>query len=287
MAPEVQHYFDPRTSTLSYVVFDRQSKIGVVIDPVLDFEPQNAQTSDATIEPLIRFIEEQGLSIPYVLDTHVHADHFSAMALIKERYGCKTVIGRHIATVQKTFCELYGLSPDELEPDGSQFDVLLGDEETLDVGPFTIQALHSPGHTPACSAWRIESLLFVGDVLFMPDFGTARCDFPGGSASDLYDSIQRLYQLPGETEVFTCHDYQPGGRELRFRSTIEEQRTQNKQLTADTAREAYVAFREERDANLKLPALMLPALQVNIRAGALPPPEANGTSYLKIPLNAF
>ena len=286
MKLETQHFFDPRTSTLSYVVFDRAGKTGVVIDPVLDFDPKSARTSEVTVAPICRFIEEHDLAIPYALDTHAHADHMTALPCFKQRYQAKTVIGRAITTVQRTFGQLYNLGADFVS-DGSQFDLLLGDGEELDAGAFSVKALHSPGHTPACSAWQIGDKLFVGDVLFMPDFGTARCDFPGGSASTLYDSVQRLYKLPGETEVFTCHDYQPGGRELRFRSTIEEQRSSNKQLTLQTTREEFIAFREERDAALELPGLMLAVLQVNARAGELPPAEANGTSYLKIPLNKF
>jgi glyoxylase-like metal-dependent hydrolase (beta-lactamase superfamily II) len=265
---------------------DRASKTGVVIDPVLDFDPKNARTSEVTLEQVCRFIEEQGLSIPYALDTHAHADHMTALPCFKQRYRSKTVIGREITKVQRTFGQLYNLGPDFV-PDGSQFDLLLGDGEELDVGAFSVKAHHAPGHTPACSAWQIDDKLFVGDVLFMPDFGTARCDFPGGSASALYDSVQRLYKLPGATEVYTCHDYQPGGRELRFCSSIEEQRTQNKQLTLTTTQEQFITFREERDAALELPNLMLAVLQVNARAGELPPAEANGSSYLKIPLNAF
>lgn len=286
MTVEVQHFFDPRTSTLTYVVFDASSKAGVVVDPVLDFEPASARTSEATLEPVERFIEERQLRIPYILDTHVHADHLTAMALLRERYQAQTVIGREVTRVQEVFAGLYDLGND-LATDGSQFDLLVGDGEELDVGSFAVKAHHAPGHTPACSAWHIADKLFVGDVLFMPDFGTARCDFPGGSAATLYDSVRRLYELPGQTEVYTCHDYQPGGRELRFRSTIEEQRTENKQLTGTTTRDEFIKFREERDAGLGLPNLMLAVLQVNIRAGVLPPAAPNGTSYLKIPLNKF
>ena len=284
---KTQHFFDPRTSTLSYVVFDEASKVGVVIDPVLDFEPKSARTDETTtVEPMCRFIDEHQLKIRYTLDTHVHADHMTALPCFKERYGAQTVIGREIVKVQQAFHQLYNLG-DGFVPDGSQFDVLLGDGEALDAGPFAVKALHSPGHTPACSVWQIGQQVFVGDVIFMPDFGTARCDFPGGSAGQLYDSIQRLYQLPGEFAIYTCHDYQPGGRELRWRSTIEAQRTANVQLTRDTPREQFVAFREARDAKLELPNLMLAVLQVNMRAGALPLAEDNGTSYLKIPLNTL
>lgn len=286
MKLEIQHFFDPRTSTLSYIVFDEDGKIGVVIDPVLDYEPQNARTSESTLKPVCEFIEARNLKIPYALDTHAHADHMTAIPYFKKHYQSKTIIGSKIVKVQQMFKDLYNLGSDFV-PDGRQYDVLLGDEEEIDVGPFKVKAHHSPGHTPACSVWHIGNKVFVGDVLFMPDFGTARCDFPGGSASDLYDSIKRLYKLPGEIEVYTCHDYQPGGRALRFRSTIEEERTQNKQLTLQTTKEQYIKFREERDAQLDLPNLMLAVLQVNIRAGELPPKESNGKSYLKIPINAF
>lgn len=286
MTLETQHFYDPRTNTLSYIVFDRASKTGVVIDPVLDFDPKSARTSDVTLEPMCRFIEELELAIPYALDTHAHADHMTALPCFKERYQSKTVIGNQIVKVQQLFKQFYNLGADFV-PDGSQFDILLGDDEEIDVGPFGVKAHHSPGHTPACSVWHIGDKVFVGDVLFMPDHGTARCDFPGGSASDLYDSIMRLYKLPGETEVFTCHDYQPGGRELRFRSTIEQQRTQNVQLSLKTTREQFVEFRKKRDATLDLPTLMLAVLQVNVRAGEFPPTEENERSYLRIPLNAF
>jgi len=286
LALDVQHFFDPRTSTLTYVVFDSDSATGVVVDPVLDFDPKSARTSQVTMEPVCRFIEERRLSIPYALDTHAHADHMTALPCFKQRYGSTTVIGRSIVEVQELFADLYNLGPD-FALDGSQYDLLVGDGDTIDVGPFTIETHQTPGHTPACSVYQIADKLFVGDVLFMPDFGTARCDFPGGSASALYDSVQRLYQLPGETEVYTCHDYQPGGRELRFRSTIEEQRTHNRQLRATTTREEFVEFREGRDAGLELPNLMLAVLQVNVRAGELPAAEENGIAYLKIPLNTL
>jgi glyoxylase-like metal-dependent hydrolase (beta-lactamase superfamily II) len=197
------------------------------------------------------------------------------------------VIGADIVKVQRVFRDLFNLG-DELPPDGHQFDVLLQDGDVLDIGPFEIEALHTPGHTPACMSYRIEDALFVGDTLFQPDYGTARCDFPSGSASELYTSIQEIYRkLPGDTRVFTCHDYQPGGRDLAFESTLAEQRRSNAQLSDSTRREDFISFREERDATLSMPALILPSIQVNIRAGEFPPAEENGLSYLKLPLNAF
>jgi glyoxylase-like metal-dependent hydrolase (beta-lactamase superfamily II) len=286
-AMQVRHFFDSATSTLTYVVFDPASKVGVVIDPVLDYDPRSARLHNESSERVAAFIDEQGLSIPYVLDTHVHAYHFSGMAFFRERYGARGVIGARITEVQAVFRDLYGLGPD-FPVDGSQWDLLMADGDELDVGPFTIVNHNTPGHTPACSTWQIGEKLFVGDVIFMPDFGTARCDFPNGSAELLYDSItNKLYTFPDHYEIYTCHDYQPGGRELEFRSTVGQQKASNKQLRGDTPREDYVRWRSERDATLSLPALMLAALQVNIRAGALPEPDANGVSYLRLPLNQF
>ena len=282
----VQHFFDERTSTLTYVVHDEASRIGVVIDSVMDFEPKNGRTWQESCEAVETYINTNDLQIVYTLDTHAHADHLSGMQFFKARYGARTVIGKDITRVQARFRDLYNLGPD-FPVDGRQFDVLIGEGDVLEAGPLHIKAVATPGHTPACLTYKIEDALFVGDVLFMPDYGTARCDFPGGSAATLYDSIQRLYTLPGETRVFTGHDYQPGGRPLRCESTIHEQRTTNIQLTAQTPEETYITFREERDAGLAAPALILPSLQVNIRAGHLPEPEENGIAYLRIPLNVL
>ena len=283
---KIQHFFDDQTSTLTYVVHDQDTKTGVVIDTVTDFDPASGRTSNESNETVAGFIEEQGLKIPYVLDTHAHADHFTGLQFYKERYGSKTVIGKYITGVQATFRDIFNLGAD-FPVDGSQFDVLLQEGETLEAGPLRIKAIHTPGHTPACLTYQIGDALFVGDAIFMPDFGTARCDFPGGSGETLYHSIQKLYALPDETRIFTCHDYMPGGRELRYQSTIGEQKKSNVQLNENTTREAYVSFRKEKDAGLSLPKLILPSLQVNIRAGRLPEPEENGESYLKIPLNRF
>ncbi len=283
---EIRHFFDDQTNTLTYVVYDEKEKTGVVIDTVTDFDPASGRTGNRSNEEVAAFIDERGLTVPYVLDTHAHADHFTGMQYFKDRYGCRTVIGKYITGVQAMFRDIFNLGG-EFPVDGRQFDVLLQDGETLEAGPIAIRAIHTPGHTPACLTYRIGDALFVGDAIFMPDFGTARCDFPGGSGEMLYDSIQKLYALPDETRVFTCHDYQPGGRELRYESTIGEQKNSNIQLNGKTTKEAYVAFRKERDAGLSLPKLILPSLQVNIRAGRLPEPEGNGTAYIKIPLNRF
>jgi glyoxylase-like metal-dependent hydrolase (beta-lactamase superfamily II) len=283
---QIQHFFDPRTWTLTYISYDEHSRIGVVIDSVLDFDPKSGRTWSASNDTVAAYIEQLHLTIPYVLDTHAHADHLSGMASFKDRYGARTVIGRHITTVQETFRKLFNLGPD-FPVDGRQFDVLLDEGEELLVGPFRIKALHTPGHTPACMTYQIEDALFVGDTLFQPDYGTARCDFPGGSAATLYDSIQRLYAMPNATRIFTCHDYQPGGRPLQYESTVGEQKASNIQLNARTSKEEYMEFRRKRDATLEMPVLILPSLQVNIRAGRLPEPESNGVSYLKLPVNAL
>jgi glyoxylase-like metal-dependent hydrolase (beta-lactamase superfamily II) len=284
---KIQRFFDPVTSTLTYLPFDELERVGVVIDSVLDFDPVSGRTSTTSADAVARFLEAEGIRVPFVLDTHAHADHLSAMQYFKERFGAQTVIGADIVKVQRVFRDLFNLG-DTLPPDGRQFDVLLADGDVLDVGSFKVEALHTPGHTPACMSYRIDDALFVGDALFQPDYGTARCDFPSGSADDLYTSIRGLYQkLPGETRVYTCHDYQPGGRELEFESTIAEQRRLNVQLNESTTRKEFVAFREQRDATLAMPELILPSIQINVRAGEFPPSEGNGVSYLKLPLNVF
>jgi len=284
---KIQSFFDPRTSTLTYLVFDEAERVGVVIDSVLDFDAVSGRAWTESADAVARFADSQGLSIPFVLDTHAHADHLSGMSYFKARFDSRTVIGADIVHVQRVFREIFNLG-NALPTDARQFDVLLGDGEKLDVGPFEVEALHTPGHTPACMSYRIEDSLFVGDALFQPDYGTARCDFPGGSADQLYRSIRHLFDvLPPETRVFTCHDYQPGGRELAFQSTLAEQRQSNVQLNDSTTQAEFVAFRKERDATLSMPDLILPSIQVNIRAGEFPEPEENGLSYLKLPLNAF
>jgi len=283
---KVQHFFDERTSTLSYAVLDERSRSAVVVDPVLDFEPRNGRTSEASCEAVARWLDRHADAVPFVLDTHAHADHFSGLPFFRTRYGARTVIGSRIARVQETFRDLYGLGGD-FPIDGRPFDVLLEDGEALEAGGLRVEAMHTPGHTPACMTYRIGDTLFVGDTLFMPDYGTARCDFPGGSAEAMYESIQRLYALPAELRVYTCHDYRPRGRALRFVSTIGEERRSNIQITAETSRGEFVAMREKRDASLPLPDLMLAAIQVNVRAGLLPKPSKSGIAYLKIPLNVF
>lgn len=281
---EIQHFFDQATSTLTYVVDDGST--GVVFDPVLDYDSKSARTSVKSAEAVAQYIDRRHLSIPYVIDTHAHADHLTAMPFFKKRYGSQTVTGSRVGEVQRSFRDIYNLGAD-FPVDGRQFDILLEEGQDLEVGSFRIRAMHTPGHTPAHMSWRVEDAVFVGDTLFMPDYGTARCDFPGGSADQLYDSIQRIYALPDSTRLFMCHDYQPDGRELRFVTTVAEQKRSNVQLRQGTTKQEYVKIRTARDAKLDMPALILPAIQINIRAGEFPAPETNGTAYLKIPLNLF
>jgi glyoxylase-like metal-dependent hydrolase (beta-lactamase superfamily II) len=278
----VEAFFDEATSTLTYVVHD--GRAAIVIDPVRDYDPRSGRTSWASAEKVGKYLEAHGLEVRWVIDTHVHADHMTGLPWFKERFGAQSVTGAGVGEIQRTFRAFYNLPPD-FPADGGQFDVLLDEGNRLAFGSLEVEALHTPGHTPAHMSWRIGDAVFVGDTLFMPDYGTARCDFPGGSAEQLYDSIQRIYRMPDATRLFVCHDYQPGGRPLAFETTVGEQKRHNVQLGARTTREAYVAFRQKRDAELAAPALILPSLQVNIRGGELPEPESDGNAYLKIPLN--
>jgi len=278
----VQHFFEPRSSTLSYVVHD--GRRAVVIDPVRDYEPKSGRTSWAPAEEIARYLEAQRLSVDYVLDTHVHADHMTGLPFFKERYGARSVTGAGVGVIQRAFRDLYGMSRD-FPVDGRQFDLLLGDGGKIAFGSLEIEAMATPGHTPAHVSWRIGDALFLGDTLFAPDYGTARCDFPGGSAAELWESIQRIYRMPDATRLFLCHDYPPGGRPLLFVTSVAEQKRANVQLDGRTSKADFVAFREKRDATLEAPLLILPSLQVNIRAGELPEPEANGIRYLRIPLD--
>lgn len=281
---KIQHFFDPRTSSITYVVSD--GGVAVLIDPVLDYDPKDGRTFLESAQSVAAYLEAEGLDLAYALDTHLHADHLSALAFFKDRFGAKTGIGDGIVRLQEAGRKLFNLGP-EFPTDGRQFDVLLGDGDVLEAGPMRIRSVLTEGHTPASLTYGIGDALFVGDLLFMPDSGTARCDFPGGSAALMFDAVQKLYQLPGETRVFTLHDYQPGGRELGFESTIGEQRRANVHLKADTSKDDFVALRKRLEEGKPAPTLLLPSLQVNIRAGQLPEPEENGTAYLKIPLNAF
>ena len=281
---KIDSFYDQRTSTLTYVVQDADTKDAVVIDPVLDYDPASGRIWTESLDELAAFIDEQGLKLHWVLETHAHADHISGSQWLKERYGAGVVIGQEITQVQEVFRDVFDLGAD-FPVDGSQFDKLVQDGEVLVAGSLELQAIRTPGHTPACVTWKTGDSVFTGDALFMPDMGTGRCDFPAGSADDLYRSVHgRLYGLPDSTRVFVGHDYQPGGRELAWESTIGEQKDSNIQLTAQTSHDEYVAFREARDSKLNAPRLLLPSVQVNINAGLLPGESANGRRYLKIPL---
>jgi glyoxylase-like metal-dependent hydrolase (beta-lactamase superfamily II) len=281
---EIQHFFEPQTSTLSYVVHD--GRTAVVIDPVRDYDPKSGRTSWASSEQVAAYLDRERLEVPYVIDTHAHADHLTGIPFFKERYGARSVTGIGIGEIQRHFRGVFDLGAD-FPVDGRQFDVLIDEGQRLGFGSLELEALHTPGHTPAHMSWRIGDAVFLGDTLFMPDYGSARCDFPGGSAAILYDSIQRIYALPDDTRLFVCHDYRPGGRPLAFETTVREQKLHNIQIDARTTHDAYVAFRNARDASLEAPVLILPSIQVNVRAGELPPPRANGIAYLEIPLNVL
>lgn len=282
----VQAFFDEATYTLSYVVYDEDTKDAVIIDPVLDFDPLAVSVAESSIDELLAFVKDHDLNVHYVLDTHAHADHLSGFQKLKDELGAKIGIGSGITKVQEVFKGLFNL-PDGFKTDGSQWDVLLDDGATLDAGSLTVEAIHTPGHTPACATYKIGDAIFTGDTMFMPDFGTGRCDFPGGSAEDLYDSILKLYALPDDTRVFVGHDYQPGGRELAYETTIGKAKEENIQLKGHTTKEEFVKFRTERDATLRPPKLIFQSLQVNANAGTLPEPDDNGMRYLRMPMNVF
>ena len=287
-APHVRPFFHPGTGTWSYVVRDPASTSAAIIDPVLDYDPASARTSTASVQAIVDYIDAHSLKVEWLLETHAHADHLSAAYWLRHKRfrRASTAIGKGITRVQETFREVFGLG-ERFPIDGSQFDHLFADGETFAIGTLQARVIAVPGHTSDSNAFLMGDALFAGDSLFMPDGGTARCDFPGGDAAMLFRSIGRLYALPDETRVFVCHDYAPGGREHRCESTIGEQKRHNIHVRADTPEAEFVAMREARDRTLALPALILPAVQVNIRAGALPRPEANGMRYLRIPVDAL
>ncbi|WP_373047576.1 MBL fold metallo-hydrolase [Vulgatibacter sp.] len=283
---QIETFYDTRTSTLTYVVFDEATRDAVVIDPVLDYDPLAAQTGVDSVRQVETFVREKGLQLHYVLETHAHADHLSSSQYLKRRFGAQVAIGERITVVQETFREIFDLGA-SFPVDGSQFDRLLRDGETFTAGSLAIGVIATPGHTPACVSFRIGDAVFTGDAIFLEDAGTGRCDFPRGSATDLYRSVQKLYALPDETRVFVGHDYQPGGREVRWETTIGTEKAMNIQLTAETTQEQFVSFRSQRDAVLAPPKLLFPSVQVNVDAGRLPARHANGQRYLAIPLNLF
>ncbi|MES1936022.1 MBL fold metallo-hydrolase [Salinisphaera hydrothermalis] len=283
----VQSFFDPATNTVSYIVSDPATRHCAVIDSVLDYDPSAGRTSTESAQRIVDAIREQHLTVDWLLETHAHADHLSAAPWIQDQVGGKLAIGEHIKTVQEVFGKIFNAGT-EFARDGSQFDQLFADGVEYSVGSIAARAIHTPGHTPACMSHIIGDAVFVGDTLFMPDYGTARCDFPGGDARTLYRSIQKLMALPDETRMFLCHDYLPEGRtEYRWETTVGEQRRHNIHVHEGIGEDEFVTRRETRDATLGMPRLILPSVQVNMRAGHLPEPEANGTRYLKIPINTL
>lgn len=284
MTTPCKAFFDPGTFTYTYVVYDREGGTAAVIDPVLNYDHKSGRTSESSNEAIRAFVQEMKLTVEWILETHAHADHLSGAVSLKETLGGKFGIGSHITTVQATFKGLFNLEP-ALAVDGSQFDHLFVDEEDFSIGALKARALYVPGHTPACMAYQVEEIIFVGDTLFMPDVGTARCDFPGGDARTLYRSIRRILDLPADTRIMVCHDYPPGGREARYETSVAEQRATNIHVHDGISEEAFVGMRTARDKTLDMPLLIIPSIQVNIRAGHLPPAEDNGRVYLKIPLN--
>jgi glyoxylase-like metal-dependent hydrolase (beta-lactamase superfamily II) len=282
---QIKEFFDKTTYTLTYVVWDPSTKDAVVIDPVWDYDPASSTVSEESLMKLCSFIDENLLNLHFVLETHAHADHLSSAQLLKQKYpSAKVAMGGRITEVQTIFKTFFDLGP-SFKTDGSQFDRLFSDGERFSAGSLDFETIYTPGHTPACSSYKIEDALFTGDTLFMPDYGVGRCDFPAGSAEALYESITtKLYSLPDTTRVFTGHDYQPNGRTLRFQSTIGEEKKTNIQMKEGTSKESFVKFRKERDKTLKAPNLLLPSVQVNIDAGHLPEPHANGRSYLASPV---
>ena len=285
-APEVTPFFDPATNTVSYVVRDPGSTACAIIDPVLDFDPASGRISHASADAIAAHVLAEGLRVEWLIETHVHADHLSAAPLLQARFGGRIGIGERIDVVQETFGRVFNEGTD-FQRDGSQFDHLFRDGEAYRIGGLQAFALHTPGHTPACMTHVVGDAAFVGDTLFMPDGGSARADFPGGDARALYRSMRRVLALPAATRLFMCHDYGPGGRAIARESTVAEQRAHNIHVRDGIDEDAFVAMREARDRTLGMPRLILPSLQVNMKAGALPPAEANGLRYLRVPLDAL
>lgn len=284
--PEVRGLFHPPTSTFSYLAWDPATRAAAIIDPVLDYDGPAGRTDTASAAALLAMIEHEGLQLKWILETHAHADHLSAAAFLRERTGAPVGIGRGITSVQANFRDIYNLGAD-FPVDGRQFDRLFDDGQRFPLGELEVEVMATPGHTDDSVTYRIGDAAFVGDTLFAPDYGSARCDFPGGDAARLFASVQRLYQLPPETRLFLCHDYPPAGREPRCEWSVAEQRAGNVHINAGTREADFVAMRNERDAGLKMPALIIPSVQVNIRAGRLPEPEDNGRRYLRVPLDTL
>lgn len=287
MKPEVTAFFDEATYTVSYVVSDPSSKIAAIIDSVLDFDQKSGRTRTHAADRMLAFLADRGLQATWVLETHVHADHVTAAPYLKEKLGAKIGIGRHVVEVQTIFAKIFNAETG-FAVDGSQFDRLFDEDEELALGSINGRVLYTPGHTPACVSYLFGDAVFVGDTMFMPDYGTARCDFPGGDAARLYRSIRRILSLPPDTRLFMCHDYKAPGRDIyAWETTVAQQRARNVHIHDGVDEAAFVAMRKARDKLLQMPTLLLPSVQINMRAGQFPPPEGNGVSYLKLPLNAL
>lgn len=287
MSPDIVSFFDEATHTVSHIVIDPKTGSCAIVDSVLDFDICSGRTHNTSAGKLINYVKENGLKTEWILETHAHADHLSAAPYLQETLGGKIAIGAHIPDVQKSFGDIFNLG-DDFDRDGCQFCHLFADGDVFHIGEMEVSAMHVPGHTSACMAYYVGDAVFVGDTLFMPDFGSARCDFPGGNAGDLYDSVQRLYQLPDETRMFLCHDYKAKGRDyFAWETTIGAQKKNNLHLNENVSREEFIELRSARDATLSMPKLILPSVQVNIRAGHLPEKEDNGVRYLKIPLDSI
>jgi len=284
--PIVHGIFDASTWTVTYVVYEEEGSACAIIDSVLDYDPKSGRTSTDSADKVIAFVQEKKLSVQWILETHAHADHLTAAPYLKAQLGGQTAIGDHITSVQHVFKGVFNLEA-SFKEDGTQFDHLLQMDETFAIGNLSAKALYVPGHTPACVAYQVGDAVFVGDTLFMPDVGSARCDFPGGCAKTLFASARKLLSLPASTRLFMCHDYPPETRDVKFETTVAEQRAHNIHLHDGISEDDFVRMRTERDATLAMPVLILPAVQVNIRAGEFPPKDDNGVSYLKIPLNAL
>jgi len=282
---DVKAFFDKDTYTVTYVIADKETNICAIIDSVLDYDQASGRTSTTSADEVISYINENGYTCEWILETHVHADHLSAAPYLKSKIGGKSAIGENVKTVQSTFGPVFNAESD-FAKDGSQFDHLFADEEKFNIGNLEGKILHTPGHTPACISYVIDGSCFVGDTMFMPDFGTARCDFPGGDASLLYDSMQRILSLPDDTILYMCHDYGPGGRDYAWVTSVKEQKENNIHLRGKS-RDEYIEARTKRDAELSMPQLILPSVQVNMRAGDMPPVEDNEMTYIKIPIDAL
>jgi glyoxylase-like metal-dependent hydrolase (beta-lactamase superfamily II) len=286
MAPRVQAFFHEPTSSLSYILADPDTRRAAVIDPVLDYEARSARTATVSADKILAFVKAEALSVDWVLETHVHADHLSAAGYLRDALGAKLGIGEKVDEVQRTWGDIYNLDR-SVPRDGSQFDRRFKDGETLGIGKMAVHVMHTPGHTPSCVSYLAGGCAFVGDTMFMPDYGTARCDFPGGDPAVLFRSVHAILALPAETRIHVCHDYRPGGRDLAWEATVARQKAENLHIRDGVTEAEFVALRKCRDEALPLPELLLPAVQVNIRGGRLPEPDGRGKRYLTIPLDSF